>query len=107
MAPTAAPIAVPTGPATVPTAAPAATPPARAPTPVPTGCDPGAPVRGSRFASGFGSRPVVVFGFIVVSLCETELSKLLAMRLAGGASRGRPILEPSVDVGQHWTASAQ
>src|SRR5688572_377347 len=50
-APTAAPMAVPTGPATVPAAAPAAMPPAAAPRPVPTGCDPGAPVIGSRFAS--------------------------------------------------------
>src|SRR5687767_104968 len=55
-APTAAPATVPTGPATDPAAAPAAAPPAAAPMPVPTGCDPGAPVIGSRFASRVLSR---------------------------------------------------
>ena len=40
-----------TGPTTVPAAAPAARPPATAPSPVPIGCEPGAPVSGSRLAS--------------------------------------------------------
>src|SRR4026208_126053 len=49
-APTAAPTAPPTGPPTaVPITAPA-TPPEVAPAAVPTGCEPGAPVMGSRFA---------------------------------------------------------
>src|SRR6188474_2651946 len=49
-APTAAPTAPPTGPPTaVPIAAPA-TPPEVAPAAVPTGCEPGAPVIGSRLA---------------------------------------------------------
>src|SRR5215207_5255450 len=61
-APTAAPTTVPTGPATLPAAAPAATPPATAPTPVPTGCDPGAPVKGSRL-----DVPVLLLSFIAVS----------------------------------------
>src|SRR5204863_9251274 len=55
--PIAPPTAAPSGPPTAPpTAAPVAAP-APAPIPVPTGCDPGSPVTGSGFASGFGSMP--------------------------------------------------
>src|SRR5688572_6365697 len=89
-APTAAPTAPPTGPPTaVPTAAPA-TPPEVAPAAVPTGCEPGAPVMGSRFA-GLSSFFLVPMRIVLLVLFQRR-HMLVPMAVSHHRTATRPIV---------------
>src|SRR4026207_225443 len=105
-APPPPPTAPPTGPPpAVPTTAPA-TPPEVAPAAVPTGCEPGAPVMGSRFA-GLSSLLLVPMKIVLRGVCQRRHMLLSAVssnyrtatRLVVGSDSGWN--RPDADIPRH------